>query len=79
MPKGDRRRTSFPPSKWKHGKTKPVRVPIVLEAQVLEAAHELDNGEILVWSKAEDSEDLPCNKASTPSDITLFCQTGVKP
>lgn len=44
MPRGGYRKGSGGKPTWKNGKTKPVRVPIALEEQVLEIARILDEG-----------------------------------
>jgi len=44
MGKGGARENSGARSKWKNGKTKTVRVPENLIPQILEYAHNLDNG-----------------------------------
>lgn len=42
MPRGGARPNSGPQPHWKHGKTKTIRVPIVLADRLLELARELD-------------------------------------
>ena len=44
MPRGGYREGSGGKPSWKHGKTKPVRVPIALEDKILEIARILDEG-----------------------------------
>lgn len=44
MPRGGYRKGAGGKPTWKSGKTKPVRVPIALEEQVLEIARILDEG-----------------------------------
>ena len=46
MPRGGYREGSGGKSKWKHGKTKVIRVPEVLADRVLEYAKKLDNKEL---------------------------------
>jgi hypothetical protein len=46
MPRGGSRKGAGGKSTWKNGKTKPVRVPIALEEQILEIARILDEGGI---------------------------------
>ena len=48
MPRGGKREGAGNKFKWKHGKTKTIRVPIELADQVLELAKKLDQGETLV-------------------------------
>ncbi len=44
MPRGGRRSTTWKPT-WKHGKTRTIRVPIVLAESILNLARILDEGE----------------------------------
>ena len=44
MPRGGYREGAGGKPSWKHGKTKPVRVPIALEDKILEIARILDEG-----------------------------------
>ena len=44
MPRGGRRKGAGGRSKWKHGKTKTIRVPEVLADKILDYAHKLDIG-----------------------------------
>lgn len=48
MARGGYREKAGGISTWKHGKTKTIRVPILLVDQVLEIARALDNGQKLV-------------------------------
>ena len=48
MPRGGKREGAGAKFKWKHGKTKTIRVPVDLADQVLELAKKLDEGETLV-------------------------------
>jgi len=43
MPRGGRRSTTWKPT-WKHGKTRTIRVPIVLADSILDLARILDEG-----------------------------------
>ncbi len=43
MPRGGRRSTTWKPT-WKHGKTRTIRVPIVLADSILNLARILDEG-----------------------------------
>lgn len=43
MPRGGRRSTTWKPT-WKHGKTRTIRVPIVLAESILNLARILDEG-----------------------------------
>lgn len=52
MARGGRREGAGGRPAWKHGKTKPVRVPIALAEKILEIAKILDEG------KFEDSDNL---------------------
>lgn len=45
MPRGGKREGSGGKPSWKHGKTKPVRVPIALADKILEIAKILDESE----------------------------------
>lgn len=47
MPRGGRREGSGAKSKWKHGKTTSIRVPIALVDEILEIAHQIDDGTFL--------------------------------
>lgn len=42
MPRGGKRLNAGAKFKWKHGKTKTIRVPVVLVEKVLAFAHSLD-------------------------------------
>ena len=44
MPRGGKREGAGAKPKWKHGKTKLIRVPVALADQVLELTEMLDNG-----------------------------------
>lgn len=47
MPRGGRRKGAGGKPSWKHGKTKPVRVPVALAEKILEIARILDEEEDL--------------------------------
>lgn len=47
MPRGGVRSGAGARGKWKHGKTKMIRVPEVLADQILQYAHNLDEGAII--------------------------------
>lgn len=47
MPRGGRRKGAGGKSKWKHGKTKTIRVPQNLADKILDYAHKLDNEDII--------------------------------
>lgn len=47
MPRGGRREGAGGRFKWKHGKTKTIRVPIELADKILEYAHKLDSNAII--------------------------------
>lgn len=47
MPRGGARPGSGPDSSWKSGKTRTIRVPEVLAAQILQIARKLDNEEVI--------------------------------
>lgn len=53
--RGGRRSTSYTPT-WRHGKTRTIRVPIVLADQILALAKDLDND--VTQIKSEDSSIL---------------------
>ncbi len=46
MPRGGRRSTTWKPT-WKHGKTRTIRVPIVLADSILNLARILDEGKVV--------------------------------
>lgn len=48
MPRGGKREGAGNKFKWKHGKTKTIRVPVELADQLLELAKKLDEGETVV-------------------------------
>ena len=55
MPRGGRRSTTWKPT-WKHGKTRTIRVPIVLTESILNLARILDEGkEVLPNSLVTDN------------------------
>lgn len=45
MPRGGVRQGAGSKPTWKHGKTKPVRVPVALAERILEVARAMDRGE----------------------------------
>ena len=47
MPRGGRREGAGGRPKWKHGKTKTIRVPEVLADEILDYARKLDDGAII--------------------------------
>lgn len=47
MSRGGRREGAGGRFKWKHGRTKTIRVPEVLANQILEYAHKIDDGVII--------------------------------
>lgn len=47
MPRGGRREGAGGRPKWKHGKTKTIRVPEVLADEILDYARKLDDGVII--------------------------------
>ncbi len=62
MPRGGRRSTTWKPT-WKHGKTRTIRVPIVLADSILNLARILDEGKevpknCLVTDKVEREDSL---------------------
>ncbi len=46
------------PSKWRHKKTVPIRIPEIAKEQVMEVAKRLDSGERLVVISVEELEGL---------------------
>lgn len=58
MPRGGKREGSGAKSKWKHGKTTSIRVPIALVDQILEVAHQIDNGTFLAHRESSKTIDL---------------------
>lgn len=59
MPRGGARPNSGPSSRWRHGKTKTIRVPIVLADRLLEIAKQMDeqsSSEPVSFSKDKVSE-----------------------
>ncbi len=68
MPRGGRRSTTWKPT-WKHGKTRTIRVPIVLAESILNLARILDEGkevseDSLVTGKREETTN-PSNSLDT--------------
>lgn len=47
MPRGGYRKNAGRKTKWKHGKTTSIRVPIVLANQILEIAQKIDKDQLL--------------------------------
>lgn len=47
MPRGGKRKGAGSKLKWKHGKTKTIRVPVALSEKLLQIAHKLDEGVII--------------------------------
>lgn len=80
MPRGGKRKGSGAKSTWRHGKTKTIRVPIVLADKILELAKELDqnisclNKEIVNKSDSIDSETQ--SKIINLSGISLISISG---
>lgn len=77
MPKGGIRPRSSDGSldhllkpKWKQGRTRTIRVPVVLAEQLLELAHRLDEGELL-----ELRQDKKTEGDSHPVDLTQDSKT----
>ena len=46
MPRGGARPNSGPPPSWRHGRTKTIRVPRALAAQIKHLARQLDQGRL---------------------------------
>ncbi|ALF52956.1 hypothetical protein ACX27_14790 [Nostoc piscinale CENA21] len=56
---GGRRTTTWEiSSSWKHGKTKTVRIPIALEAQIMDYARRLDAGDSLLHGNSADEREV---------------------
>lgn len=52
MARGGYRKNAGRKNNWKHGKTKSIRVPVVLADEILEVAHKIDEG-IKIENKIE--------------------------
>lgn len=76
MPRGGKREGAGAKFKWKHGKTKTIRVPVELAEQVLELARKLDNGEVLV-SQSKESSCIDYDTESKAIDLTGISLVGV--
>lgn len=73
MGRGGVRSNSGAKSKWKHGKTKMIRVPEDLAEQILEFAHKLDEGaniETETEPKTDSSLVLDCVSESKVLDLS---------
>ncbi len=75
MPRGGRRSTTWKPT-WKHGKTRTIRVPIVLAESILNLARILDEGkkvseDSLVTGNIEEAVN-PSNSLDTDNEDKLL-------
>ena len=71
MPRGGKREGAGAKFKWKHGKTKTIRVPVELADQLLELAKKLDEGETVVsQSEIEETANIDYDTESKVIDLT---------
>ena len=70
MTRGGARLNAGAKAKWKHGKTKTIRVPEVLVPQILEYSKKLDDQEVLVFSES--------SKVLNLSGISVYALSGKK-
>lgn len=70
MARGGVRLNAGAKAKWKHGKTKTIRVPEVLVPQILEYSKKLDDQEVLVFSET--------SKVLNLSGISVYALSGKK-
>ena len=71
MPRGGKREGAGAKFKWKHGKTKTIRVPVELADQVLELAKKLDDGDTVVsQSEIEEIVNIDYDTESKVIDLT---------
>lgn len=78
MPRGGYREGAGGKSKWKHGKTKVIRVPEVLADQVLNYARELDEGKIVTRNVKQITPMLKIIDLSGVSITSISGQMGVR-
>jgi hypothetical protein len=85
MPRGGKREGAGSKPKWKHGKTRTIRVPVELADQILELAKKLDQGEALVCrSEIQEIAKIDYDTESKVIDLTgvslisISGQMGVK-
>ncbi len=72
MPRGGRRSTTWKPT-WKHGKTRTIRVPIVLADSILDLARILDEGkEVSVDSLVTGNNSEPIQKLDSEDRIAAI-------
>lgn len=70
MARGGVRLNAGAKAKWKHGKTKTIRVPEVLVPQILEYSKKLDDQEVFVFSES--------SKVLNLSGISVYALSGKK-
>ncbi len=71
MPRGGKREGAGNKFKWKHGKTKTIRVPVELADQLLELAKKLDQGETLVsQSEIKETANIDYDTESKVIDLS---------
>ena len=71
MPRGGKREGAGAKFKWKHGKTKTIRVPVELADQLLELAKKLDEGQTVVSeSEIKETANIDYDTESKVIDLT---------
>ena len=71
MPRGGKREGAGAKFKWKHGKTKTIRVPVELADRLLELAKKLDEGETVVpQSDIKETANIDYDTESKVIDLT---------
>lgn len=78
MPRGGQREGSGSKPRWKHGKTKVIRVPEVLADQIIEYARELDEGKVKNDNVKQIMPMLKVVDLSGISVISISGQMGVR-
>jgi hypothetical protein len=68
MPRGGKRLGAGSKPKWKHGKTKTIRVPVELADEILAIAQKLDQGETFV--SQSNIPIIDCDTESKVIDLT---------
>jgi len=70
MPRGGTRSNAGAKSKWRHGKTKTIRVPEVLVSQILEYSKKLDDQQVFVITES--------SKVLNLSGVSVYTVSGKK-
>ncbi|EAZ87943.1 hypothetical protein [Crocosphaera chwakensis] len=71
MSRGGKREGAGNKFKWKHGKTKTIRVPVELADQLLELAKKLDEGETVIsQSEIKETANIDYDTESKVIDLT---------